>query len=227
MSEAGDPCDVLVTAAFGPELVGLAALLGPAMKATVSGLKVVARPVGVGLVASATGTASVLARMQPRAVILVGTCGAYPGAGLVIGDLVLARSVQLVEPAVIDEEAAFPEPMCTALDSHAPLTAAIGAQGGRLVDVATTLAVTTSDALAPRLGQLAGGAVEHLEAFAVASACAVHRAPFAAVLAVANAVGSAGREQWRDHHQAAGRTAAGFIGSWLRAGAAGVPTRGW
>lgn len=225
MPDSSQHCDLLIVAAFAPELVAFQALLGPAMQASVGGLVVAARPVGIGLVSAATGTVGRLSFAEPRAVVLVGTCGAYPDSGLAIGDVVVARSILLVEPAVVDEEAAFPDPMSAKVEAHAAMSAAIAASGGRSLDIGTTLAVTTSDALASRLGRESGAAVEHLEAFAVATACAAHRVPFAAVLGVANAVGSLGREQWRQHHAAAAQAAGTFIARWIQAGAAGVPYR--
>jgi len=223
VTDAVEPCDLLVVAAFSPELDALEGLLGPSMTGKIGELSVVARPVGIGMVAAASGMAARLVRMEPRAVVLVGTCGAYPGTQLAIGEVIVARSVLLLEPAVLDLEAAFPEPMSARVEAHPSLSAAIGASGARAEDVGTTLAVTTSDPLAARLGRDAGVAVEHLEAFAVATACAMHNVPFAGVLAVANAVGSVGREQWRKHHAAAGLAAAIYVARWIQAGAAGVP----
>jgi futalosine hydrolase len=216
-------CDVLVVAAFAPELEGMQAILGGAMQAEVGGLLVFARPVGIGLVAAASGTATRLETHAPRAVVLVGTCGAYPGSRLSIGDIALARTVALVEPAVLEGRSAFPEPMSTRIHPHAAMTAAIATAGATLVDAATTLAVTTDDALATSLSRR--GAVEHLEAFAVASACASKNVPFAAALGVANEVGSRGRPQWRENHASAGHAAATFIARWIQSGAAGVPHR--
>jgi futalosine hydrolase len=225
VADPSAPCDLLLVAAFAPELAAFQALLGPTMQANVGGLSVAARPVGIGLVSAATGTAARLAIMHPRAVVLVGTCGAYPEAGLGIGDVVVARAILLVEPAVVDEEAAFPDPMSALVTAHPAMSAAIAASGGRAVDIGTTLAVTTSDTLAVRLGRESGAAVEHLEAFAVATACAAQNIPFAAVLGVANDVGSAGREQWRANHVAAAVAAGSFVARWTQAGAAGVPYR--
>jgi futalosine hydrolase len=216
-------CDVLVVAAFAPELEGLEPIHGAAMRAEVGGLLVFARPVGIGLVAAASGTATRLEAYAPHAVVLVGTCGAYPGSGLAVGDIAVARTVLLVEPAVLEGRSAFPEPMSARVDPHAAMTAAIATAGGMLVDVATTLAVTTDDVLAANLGRR--GAVEHLEAFAVATACAAKNVPFAAALGVANVVGSQGRSQWRENHALAGHAAATFIARWIQAGAAGVPHR--
>lgn len=223
MAPSSEAYDLLIVAAFAPELVAFQSLLGPTSTARVGGLVVAARPVGIGLVSAATGTAARLERARPRGVVLVGTCGAYPESGLGLGDVVIARSILLLEPAVIDEEAGFPDPMSTKVEAHLAMSAAIAASGGKVVDVGTTLAITTSDALATRLGQMSEVAVEHLEAFAVATACAMHGVPFAAVLGVANAVGSMGREQWRARHVEAGRAAGSFVARWAQAGAAGVP----
>ncbi len=216
-------CDVLLVAAFAPELEGLQSILGGAMRAEVGGLLLCARPVGIGLVAAASGTAARLEALGPHAVVLIGTCGAYPSSGLAIGDIALARTVVLVEPAVLEGRAAFPEPMSARVDPHAAMTAAIATAGGALVEVATTLAVTTDDGLASNLARR--GAVEHLEAFSVATACAAKNVPFAAALGVANVVGSRGRSQWRENHAAAGQAVATFIARWIQAGAAGIPHR--
>lgn len=223
MARSSDECDLLVVAAFAPELVALQALLGTTMRSEVGALVVAAKPVGIGLVAAATGMTARLAVSRPRAVVLVGTCGAYPETGLAIGDVVVARSVWLVEPAVVAEEAAFPEPMSARVESHSAMSAAIAAAGARSEDVATTLGITTSDTLAARLAESSETAVEHLEAFAVATACAQENVPFAAALGVANAVGSRGRAEWRQHHVDAATAAASYIVRWLQAGAPGVP----
>jgi len=212
-----DRCDLLVVAAFAPELAGFEALLGPA-----GGLAVLARPVGIGMVGAARGAAATLEAGRPRAVVLVGTCGAYPASGLSIGDIVVARCTLLAEPAVFEGLAAFPSAMPARLETDAVMTAALAATGARPVEVGTTLAVTTDDDLAARLARHAG--VEHLEAFAVATACAAKGVPFSAVLGVSNSVGSRGRAEWRAHGTSAGRAAAAHVASWVRSGAVGLPS---
>ena len=132
--------------------------------------------------------------------------------------------ILLVDSAVVDEEAAFPEPMSAEVGTHPAMSAAIAASGGRVADVGTTLAVTTSDALAARLGRVSGALVEHLEAFAVTTACAARGVPFACVLGVANAVGSLGREQWRSHHAVAAQAAGSFVRAGSRPGRPAFPT---
>jgi futalosine hydrolase len=208
MKESSD-VDLLVVAAFSPELAGLEELLGGGLAADVLGRKLAAAPVGIGLVAAASGASAAIARERPAALVLIGTCGAYPGSGLTIGDAVVARAAKLLEPAVVEGRAAFPGLMSAPVAADVAMAAALSAGGAPLVDVGTTLAVTTDDPLALLLSRHA--AVEHLEAFAVATACAARSVPFGVVLGVANIVGARGREQWRANHDAAGRVAASCV----------------
>jgi nucleoside phosphorylase len=208
-------CDLLVLAAFHPELAPLHPTLGDGMRARVGGRDVAARVVGIGLPMAAVGAAMQLTEMQPRVVLLVGTCGAYPGSGLSLGEAVAARRVRLVSHAVVDGAAQFPEPMSIASDAHAPTLEALARAGGRVADVATTLAITIDDATASRVARASGAHVEHLEAHGVASACAARGIPFGAVLGVANAVGPRAREEWRMHHRAAASAAADVLLRWL------------
>jgi nucleoside phosphorylase len=214
--------DVLVVAAFAPELDGFEeALRGAATGDVAARRGVLARPVGIGLVEAACGATRELAAERPRAVVMMGTCGSYAGSALSVGDVVVGRCARLVEPAVVLGQAAFPDPVPVRIEAHAAMTAAFAAAGARAVDIATTLAVTTDDGLAARLATC--GAVEHLEAFAVATACQARGVPFAAVLAVANSVGSSGRAEWRAHHAVAGRAACDHVARWILAGAPGLP----
>jgi nucleoside phosphorylase len=61
--------------------------------------------------------------------------------------------------------------------------------------------VTTGDELAVAMARSTECDVEHLEAYSVALACRAADVPFLAVLAVANEVGSRGREQWAQNHR--------------------------
>jgi futalosine hydrolase len=216
-------CDLLILAAFAPELAELEAILpvqGEALASEVGGILVCVATVGIGLVEAAIGTGSRLRAGKPRAVVLIGTCGAYPETELSIGDVVVARSALLVEPGVVLGRAALPEAMIARVNALGPITGELAARGARVVDVATTLAITTDDTLARELATR--GEVEHLEAFAVASACAKETVQFAAVFGVANRVGSRGRSEWRTHHRAASGAAASHVRRWIEAGAPGV-----
>jgi nucleoside phosphorylase len=198
---------VLVVAASAGELEGLgdAKPSGP-WEASV---------VGIGLVAATVGTLWGLREREPRAVVLVGTCGAYAGSGLGIGDVVTARAVRLVEPAAVRAQAQFPPALSTASAADARLASELARAGTLPADVATTLAITVDDALAGEIARETGCGVEHLEAYGVAAACASAGVPFAAVLAVANVVGSRARSEWQANHAAADAKAARVVRRWL------------
>ena len=75
------PCDLLVLAAFPPELAPLRAVLGDGLRSPFGGHDVAGKAVGIGLATAAAGAASRLAALRPRGVVLVGTCGAYGAYG--------------------------------------------------------------------------------------------------------------------------------------------------
>jgi futalosine hydrolase len=216
----GEPCDLLVVAAFPPELAGLDPGPDP------EGLVVATRVVGVGMLAAAVGAAAAMEAVRPRAVVLTGTCGAYAnvrGAALHVNDVVVARTVMLVEPAVEEGRAAFPAMMSRSVDTHEGLRRALVAAGAPVADVATTLAITTDDPLAAVLARCTGAMVEHLEAYGVAVACEARGIPFVAALGVANVVGSSGRAGWLAGHNAATRTVNQLLMQWIGEGGAGIP----
>ena len=179
---------VVVLAAFAPELEGLEG----AFPSDVVGVGMVHAALGAARAAAPSGPA------RPDLAILVGTCGAYPSSGLRVGHVVEATGHVLADGAALEGRAALVDAMLQRLDA----TATLGA--GTPALVATTLGITTDDGLAALIGRRTGAAVEHLEAFAVASAFAAAGVPLAVVLGVANAVGGQGRAEWRQHHRAAG-----------------------
>jgi nucleoside phosphorylase len=215
--------DVLVLAAFEPELAPLRVALGGAPMAVVQGRTVALKTTGIGLSAAAAGASAHAAEVGLRAVLFVGTCGAYAGTSLAIGDVVVARAVRLVDPTVIAGASQFPEAMGTAVAVSPGILQAFVGPGVRPVVVGTTLAITVDDANADRIAR-AGAEVEHLEAHGVAEACALRGLPFGAVLGVANLVGARGRAEWRAHHRAAEEAAAAEVLRWLERGAPGAPT---
>jgi nucleoside phosphorylase len=200
-------CDILLLAAFHPELSPLRGALGEGMRAVVGGRDVAARVVGIGLPMASVGAAMQLMEMQPRVVVLVGTCGAYAGAGISLGTVVAARRIRLVDHAVVGGFAEFPDPMSIVTDATGATLRALVDAGARPSDVATTLAVTVGDAAAALLAQVTGAEVEHLEAHGVAAACAARGVPFGAVFGVANHVGARARDEWRTNHRTAAAAA--------------------
>ncbi|MGZ5968256.1 MAG: phosphorylase family protein, partial [Polyangiales bacterium] len=77
--------DLLVLAAYAPELAGMRKNLGDQLYGNVSGVVVSCKAVGVGIPNATAGTTQRLLQLRPRAVVLVGTAGAYPGSGVNVG----------------------------------------------------------------------------------------------------------------------------------------------
>jgi len=92
--------DVLVVAPHAPELEGLAAVLGRDLCTQLNGIQVVAKSVGLGLPGVAGGTTQRLEQLRPRALVLLGTCAAYPGWGLSPGQVVIGVRTVLADAAV-------------------------------------------------------------------------------------------------------------------------------
>jgi len=216
--------DVLIVAAHPPELAGLKPLLGDALRAKVHDVDVAAEAVGIGLAAAAAGTAMAIRTHSPRCVVLVGTCGVYESRAkeIGIGQVVAAHRVRLASTATVEGRAAFPGPMLVGVDPDASLSRALAGESARRVGVATTLAITTDDTLAERIGSTLECEVEHLEAFAVVAACARLHVHTAVVLGVANRVGSSARDEWLRNHEAAGKVATDVVAAWLGRGAPGL-----
>ncbi len=210
--------DVLILAAFTPELAPLSAGFGGRPDTTVGGRRIATRIAGIGLAAASVGSAEHIGELEPRAVVLVGTCGAYRGAGLSIGDVVVAGPLRLVDTAAIAGTAQFPEPMGIATETDASLANALAALGARRCCVATTLAITVDDEAAARIARGVGAEAEHLEAHGVATACASRGVPFVAVFGVANLVGSTGRAEWLANHRRAEAAAGALVLRWIHGG---------
>jgi nucleoside phosphorylase len=185
----------LFLAAWEPELTRFRELAG----------WIAMEPVGIGLVEAAIGTAEVLARRSPTHAVFIGTCGAAR-PGLEVGDVVFATTVALVDPVSMFEGSAVLHRTEHDVAFDPALRDALITAGAKPARVANTMGVTTTDELAARVA--AHGDVEHLEAFGVVRACARANVECAVVLAVANVVGSSGRDQWKANHVAASARAA-------------------
>lgn len=158
--------------------------------------------VGVGPVVAAARAAAILARLQPEAVVMIGTAGSYIG-GPPIGTAVAASRVGLswgVAALGLGYVPRAPSPV----DADPGLLARLD-QGpnGSLPrhQVLTVGAITTDTSLAGRLSD--GWTVEHLEAYAVAFACREAGIPFVAVLGISNIVGPQAHVEWLTHRDAA------------------------
>jgi nucleoside phosphorylase len=219
-----DRTDILIVSAHLPELSGLRPLLGDALRAKVGGVEVAASAVGIGIPAAAAGLACELGQRAPRAIVLIGTCGAYRGRGYSIGQVVIGRRLHLVSAAAASGGGAFPAPMPVVVETDRGLSTGLSGGGLHEVDIATTLTITTDDTLAATLAESVDADVEHLEAFGAATACAREGIAFGVVLGIANIVGATAREEWRAHHQSAGSAAAAAVAHWITSGAQGIKT---
>lgn len=221
--------DVLVVAAIGPELVGLRPTLTEKLDGSIRGLRVMGKTIGIGMPIAGSGMANRLTQLAPRCVVLLGSCGIYPGlTDYRPNDVLVAGRISLLDHAVAAGRAAYPDPMTTTVEPHALLAAGLGAAGARthLASLATTLSITTDDALASGVHRSSGCEGENLEAFAVALACLSASVPFAAVLGVTNVVGSKARDDWRTYQRSAAVAAAECVVSWIQQGAQGLPHGG-
>jgi len=220
------PVDVLVLAAHAPEFVGLRPHVSDALYGSVAGLSVVAKTIGVGLAVAGAATANRIHQLAPRAVIVLGSCGIYPcGVEYRPLDIVVPNRLHLFDASVAAGKGAFPEPMQTMVEPDAGLTAGLLQAGGpraRYAPVATTMGITTDDAIAKAVHGATGFEAENLELFPIALACMAADVPFGAVLGVTNLVGSKGRTDWRQYQRDAAIAAAEVIVGWLRRGAPGL-----
>ncbi|HEX5661089.1 MAG TPA: hypothetical protein VFX59_28050 [Polyangiales bacterium] len=221
------PVDVLVLAAHAPEFVGLRPHIGDSLNGMLGNRLVVAKTIGVGLAVAGGATATRIHQLAPRAVILLGSCGIYPGPTTYQPlDIVVPSKLSLFDPAVAAGKAAFPDPMQTLIEPDPGLSAGLlqaVTSRGHACNVATTMSITTDDAIARAVHGATGIEAENLELFPIALACRAADVPFAAVLGVTNIVGSTGRQDWRHYQRDAAIAAAEVIVGWLRGGAPGLP----
>lgn len=218
--------DVLLVAAHAPELVGFRGELSDAFEGVIRGLKVQAKTVGIGMPAAGASMGRRIVQLEPRAVVLVGSCGIYPGRGDVQPlDILVADRTVLVDSAVVQQRAAFPDPMQVSVQADGGMGRGLCAQSerARRVVIGTTLSITTDDALAAAIGQAGVCDAENLETFSTALACAQANIPFSAVLGVTNVVGSTGRVDWNRFQRQAAVSVAELVLRWLHNGAQGLP----
>jgi len=239
--------DVLIAAAHESELAGLRSALGPSLTGRVRALHVGTCEIGIGLPAATVGAMRNLRDRRPRALILLGSCGAYPAAaatalGIAVPEptqpsalevetlpeplmrVVIPESVHLADAAIARSQAEFPDPMSRTADVDRDLAEGLArfypnAWRGAL---ATTLGITTSNTLAHRIESDSHCGTENLEALGVALACESEKVPFCALLVITNVVGDRGRGQWRQNHVAAAESGARVLLDWLEADAPGL-----
>lgn len=184
-----------------------------ARRGTLESVPTVAVATGVGKVNAAALTALAVTALKPRALLLVGIGGAYSGAGLALGEAVLAESETHVDTGVGHGATwlglkSIGFPLLPAVGSRsaalynqlplAPGTTALAAQlGVKAVPFGTSEAVTADAATASLLRSLHGVAVESMEGAAVAQVAAALQVPLYQVRGVSNLVGDRDKTNWR------------------------------
>lgn len=199
----------LVVSAFGPELVAFKPNSEGRVGDGAARYEMRALALGVGPVDAAVGAARAITRLEPSFVVFSGTCGVYPGAAPRVGEVVVASALHFGDGACALGLAAMPEIVRQRLEPAAPWVAPFERAGARPADLLTLAAITIDAELAAVLARQS--ACEHLEAFAVASACEAAGVPWACVLGVANVVGPGARVEWRSNHHEASRLAAAVV----------------
>ena len=217
--------DILIVAPVASDLEALSALLGRGLSGSCAGLAVVANAVGIGMPSASGRTGARIESLRPRVVVLVGTCAAYPGRGLVPGQVVVGDRIVLADAMVLQGRSSFPDPMAVSLETHRVITSALVGVGMRKVGIGSPISTTTDLAVASAFAMRLSCDVEYSEAFGVGLACAPTQVPFVAVLGVSHEIGPAARESWRVNHRNASHAALGLVMSWIQAGAVGLAHR--
>lgn len=210
--------DWLVVSAWPPELRYLRrnlSTLPTALRRTVA-----LGSIGVGLVEAGIGASRLLAAVGPRAVILVGTAGIYPGAAadFALGTALVADEIALVPEILPGRHAYLPEIVPSRERPTPKLTAALREAGALAsASVANPLAITATRKAASFAVQRSRCVLENLEAFALARAAASAKLPYAVVLGVANQVGPSAHVEWTRNAAAAAAAACEAVLALLRA----------
>jgi futalosine hydrolase len=157
---------------------------------------------GVGPVNAAHAVTMAITRSRPKAVVVCGIGGAYPGSGLAIGDVACAASecygdLGASSPTgFLDMQAigfpivAGPPPIYNVLPMQVFPT-------GRRVPFVTMSTCTGTDAAARAIAARTGGAVENMEGAAVAHVAALHGIPAGELRGISNLVTDRDTAAWR------------------------------
>jgi len=156
---------------------------------------------GVGAVNAAHAVTIAVLQDKPSAILVCGVGGAYPGAGLRIGDVVSAElecygDLGAASPAgFLDMKAlGFPVVESPQLYNDLPLQLFPTDRRTKFVTVSTC---TGTDATARSLEARTGGAVENMEGAAVAHVAHLHQIPVGEVRGISNIVTNRDTSAWR------------------------------
>lgn len=149
---------------------------------------------GFGPIAAAARTASLLARLRPRRVLLLGIAGSYDVASFPVGSAVRIHRVEIdgLETAGF-EQAPGIGPSLDLATSPRPVRGEVRA--AVLVTVFSPSASTRQ--AEERRERHPGATAEDMEGYGVAVACAIERVPLAIVRGISNAAGDRSTHGWR------------------------------
>ena len=153
------------------------------------------RCTGVGAVTAAATTARLIAELEPKRVLFVGTCGAYDER-LAIGDLIEVTEAVSVSMEEADGRAYRPTIECVRWAATMTFAQPLAL---RACTVAVSGAISKSLEGAKLLAQSAPA--EHLEVTGVFAACHGAVVPCGAVLGVSNHVGPSAHQEWKANNK--------------------------
>jgi futalosine hydrolase len=157
---------------------------------------------GVGPVNAAHAVTLFIATTGARAIVLCGVGGAYPEAGLAVGEVVCAASERYgdlgaTSPSGFLDMKALGFPI---VENPAPLFNELPMQifpVERRVPFVTVTSCTGTDASARAIEQRTGGAVESMEGAAVAHVAHLHGVPVGEVRGISNIVSDRDPSAWK------------------------------
>lgn len=178
--------------------IGIGADVAPGTATRRERLGLTVAPIGIGPVEAALGASELFFGGTFDLAVLLGTCGALPGSGLSIGDVVAVERSVLTSSDAAAGFSYVPGPMQGAVFSDRPLLDEL-APGLRRVGCATVVAITRDRGHAEAEAQATGCQIEHLEAHAFLRAAERANVPAVAILGVANHVGPDAHREWLAH----------------------------
>ncbi len=218
--------DVLIVAPATPDLRAVVRGLGGEFSGKIGNLNVSTAPVGVGLVSAAAGASKRIFSRQPRAIVMIGTCGLFldvPGARPM--ELVVPTDVILCERLVLQQRAEFPGVMTTRISTHAPLAAGLANthSEARRAAIGSAIAELRCEEISSSGSQHFQCVGINTEVFGIAQAAHLAGIPFASALVATHLLGpTAGPDRSRFRSEALNSLGELVLG-WLHAGAPGLP----
>ena len=157
---------------------------------------------GVGAVNAAHAVTLFLARTGARSIVVCGVGGAYPSAGLAVGDVACAESecygdLGATSPSGFLDMKALGFPIVEApipLFNELPMQVFPVSRRVRFVTVASC---TGTDAAARAIEERTRGAVENMEGAAVAHVAHLHDVPVGEIRGISNIVTDRNTQAWR------------------------------